>query len=376
MWSEDMLRATVIFSQIEVRKNIMQPHISAMQLPLEYPAAIFPARLEWLCQPEQIERTLRLVYYLNFWKKAHDQLLYVDRQGLYEAQALVLEHAAKTGIIQVTAYLDGTHRFPGELLLESAAENAARGVLIHLKNLSDPEIWPPFAPKGDNLYRRFIRPFYRRVLGQDFKYPAAAENALELAPMREYIQQHLDKLVEQAKTTRQPISSLRLAALCVAPSDLLHIRANRELFFDSYEDWENLDRNDLRKLDPEGYSEVALQYTSPGAEFVFHLPLRRAESFMPAARLRMCRRISGVSQERCISQGQPIDAEESLQHTAREILQDLGIDIDHICPKKLLPKDTHLAQPAIRDMLWPTSNDDDDWADDPWDCICLPPNLL
>ena len=99
----------------------MQP-VSASQLPLEYPAAIFPSRLEWLCQPEQIEQTLLLVYYLNFWKKAHQQLLYVDRQGLYEAQAFVLEQTTKVGTIQATVYLDGSHRFPGELLLDSVAE--------------------------------------------------------------------------------------------------------------------------------------------------------------------------------------------------------------------------------------------------------------
>ncbi|HEY3991443.1 MAG TPA: hypothetical protein VGM01_01065 [Ktedonobacteraceae bacterium] len=89
----------------------MQP-ISASQLPLEYPAAIFPSRLEWLCQPEQIEQTLRLIYYLNFWKKAHRQLLYIDRQGLSEAQAVVLEHVVSMGMVQPTVYLDGTHRFP------------------------------------------------------------------------------------------------------------------------------------------------------------------------------------------------------------------------------------------------------------------------
>ena len=96
--------------------------ISAYQLPLEYPGALFPSRLEWLCQPEQIEQTLCLLYQLNSWKKASQQLLYADRQGLHETQVLVLEYAAKMGMVQAAIYIDGTRRFPGELLLDSAPQ--------------------------------------------------------------------------------------------------------------------------------------------------------------------------------------------------------------------------------------------------------------
>ena len=56
--------------------------ISANQLSLELNEPIFTARLEWLCQPEQIEDTLRLLYDLQGWKQASQQLLYADRQGL------------------------------------------------------------------------------------------------------------------------------------------------------------------------------------------------------------------------------------------------------------------------------------------------------
>src|SRR3954468_15934002 len=98
----------------------------AYQLPLEYSGALFPSRLEWLCQPEQREYTLLLLYYLNSWKNAHQQLLYADRQGLQEVQALILGHMVHLGQVQAIAYIDGTARFPNELLLHSVAERAAK----------------------------------------------------------------------------------------------------------------------------------------------------------------------------------------------------------------------------------------------------------
>jgi hypothetical protein len=354
----------------------MQP-VSASQLPLEYPAAIFPSRLEWLCQPEQIERTLLLIYYLNFWKKAHQQLLYVDRQGLYEAQAFVLEQATKVGVVQATVYLDGTHRFPDQLLLESVAENAARGILIHLNGQNDPHIWPPFEPEGDRIYQRFIRPLYRRITGKDFKFVADAVMALEGARIREYIHERLLRLIAHARTTRQAIPTRRLAALCIAPIDLLHIRDNRMYFLETCDAWEELDISDQRKLDPEGYSEVVFQYSSPSAEFIFHLPLRWAELFVGDELLLKLQRAPGISLERGTFCGKLIDDEESQQHPAKEILQDLGVEIRRVCPHELLDKESFLSKPSIRDILWPTRFcEEEDWHDDPWDCICLPPDLI
>ena len=76
-------------------------------------------------------------------------------------------------------------------------------------------------------------------------------------------------------------------------------------------------------------------------------------------------------------QGETIGDEESLTHPAKEILQDLGVDIASLCPHKLLDKENYLAQPAIRDILWPTREDDpEEWDDDPWDGVCLPYTLL
>jgi hypothetical protein len=354
----------------------MQP-IPAHQSPLAYPAAIFPSRLEWLCQPEQIEHTLRLLFSLNVWKRTSDRLLHADRQGLQEVQAIVLEQASKVGMVQPTTYVDGSARFPGELLLESAAENAARGVNIHLKGLRDPEIWPPFWPDGDRVYQQYIRPLYRRITGQDFPLVAQAAEALKLGQVRAYVQKQLDRLVERAIQTRQPLSTRRLAALCISPIDLLPIRDNRLSFLDSYESWDELDESDRRKLDPEGYSQVAFAYRSASAEFVFHLPLRWAERFVSFECLHALHKKPGSSQERGVVGGVPLAEEACLERPAREILQDLGVEIAQVCPHGLVDKESYLAQPAIRDLLWPTRDlEGEDWDDDPWDGICLPQRLV
>lgn len=354
----------------------MQP-ISAHQLPLDYPGAIFPSRLEWLCQPEHIEHALRLLYELNAWKRAKEHLLYTDRQGLHEVQARVLEQATGAGMVHPTTYLDGTQRFPGELLLESVAENAARGVSIHLKGLRDPDIWPPFWPDGDRVYQQHIRPFYRRITGQDYRLVARAADALAVGQVRAYIQEQLEKLIARARQTRQPLSTRRLAALCIAPIDLLPIRDNRLYFLDSYDSWDELDESDRRKLDPEGYSQVAFAYQSASAEFIFHLPLRQAERFLPPERIRELQHMPGASQERGVVGGVPLEDEASLAHPVKEILQDLGVDIACLCPHELQDKESYLAKPAIRDLLWSTRDDDrEDWDDDPWDGICLPQQLI
>lgn len=351
--------------------------VSASQLPLGYPAAIFPSRLEWLCLPEQIEQSLRLIYYLLFWKKARQHLLYADRQGLAEAQALILEHATKMQVVQPIAYLDGTRRFPGELLLGSVVENAVRGILVHLKGPNDPQIWPPFEPASDRTYKQYIRPLYKRAIGKDYKALESSADVLDVARLRGYIQERLNRLITQAKTARLPIPTRRLAALCIAPVDLLHIRENRYYFLDTYNSWGELDISDRRKLDPEGYSEIAFRYASANTEFVFHLPLRRAEMFVPEERLRALQRTPASSQERGIYQGQPISDEECAKHPAREILQDLGVDIARVCPHELQDRAAFLARAAENKDLWPTHYyEHEDWSDDPWDCTCLPPNLI
>jgi hypothetical protein len=47
-------------------------------------AGLTASQLEQLCQPEQLERTLFLLFHLNHWAKAREQLFFADRQGLYK----------------------------------------------------------------------------------------------------------------------------------------------------------------------------------------------------------------------------------------------------------------------------------------------------
>jgi hypothetical protein len=352
--------------------------VSAEQLPLVYqPDVIFPQRLEWLCQPEQIEYTLRLLCNLQSWKRAHLHILYADRQGLQEVQTLILAHATRAGVLQPVTYLDGTERFPGELLLESAANNAATGVLTSIRGLCDPQIWPPFYPDGTARYQHFIRPLYKRIIGKDCKIVGDALNTVTFEQIRDYIQERLQRLVARAKATRKPIQLQNLAALCIAPMDLLHIRDNRINFLDSYDCWEELDRYDLRKLDPEGSSEIALQYFSPTAQYIFHVPFREAVKFISAERLSELQAMPGSSQEIGRVQDQTLTEMENLERPAREILQDLGVNIASVCPYELQDKQFFLSKPAIRELLWPTRYyENEDWSDDPWDGICLPQRLV
>lgn len=338
--------------------------------------AILPTWLEWLCQPDHMEQTVRLLVGLNQWQQASQQLLYADRQGLQDAQALVITQAVQQGTMQAVAYRDCSDQFPGELLLASAADQAARSILIHLRSLADPALWPAEQPEGDRVYQRFIRPFSRRMTGKDFPQVADALSALELSSIRACLQEHLQKLVTQATRTRQPIPLRALRQWCFAPIDLLPIRENRWYFLDDYDMWETLDRSDLRKLDPEGRSEIVFQYRSSTAVVLFHLPFRQAATFLSTERLRALPHAPAVSQEQGISQNRSFIEEERVQRSAGEILQELGFEMAKVCPHRLVNKHTYLAQPAIRDLLWPTGgHGHEEWMDDVWDGLALPPSL-
>ncbi len=350
----------------------MQPITDPFSLPV---GALPPERLAWLCQPEQIEHTLALLLALRSWQHASQLLLADDRPGLAQVIALVLAHASQRGQIQPIASLDGTAQFPTRLLLASAATDAARNALMHLRSLHDPAIWPSSLPQGDRLYQRFLRPLMRRVTGRDFPLVAEAVESLERAPVRAFLDERLTRLVQRAQQTRQPIPLRALSRLCIAPVDLLPIRENRWYFFDDNESWSNLDQSDLRQLDPEGASEIAWQYRSQTAEYVFHLPLRQVAGFLPVEQLHALPRQPGVSQERGVIQDHVLSEAEGLDRPADTILRDLGVEIARVCPHRLVDKRAYLARPAIRDLRWPgVGHDGDDWSDDPWDGLILPPS--
>lgn len=339
-----------------------------------FPAVIDPMHLARLCQPECIERTLRLLCALSVWQRAGKRLLYADRQGLRKVQALVLEQATRAGLMWPTTYLESEQRFPDGLLLGSAAQNAARGVLLHLRVLSQTEANPPFLPEETRLYQRYIRPLARRVAGRDFLAVSEAASALHVERVRAYIQSRLARLVTRAAQTRLPLSPRRLAALCIAPIDLLPILDNRVFFLETYESWSDLDESDRLRLDPEGDCEIAFAYQGASATFVFHLPVRRAETFVPAETISALRRSPGSSQERGEIGGKRIDEEASLARPARELLQELGIEVIGVCPYGLEDRQSYLARPDIRSQLCsPSWWDKEAWDDDPWDGLCLPP---
>jgi len=93
-------------------------------------AAIFGGLTEerraWLCLPEKIENTMRLLSFVNYWAKSRDRLLYRDRQGLYEIKAAIIETAYRKHLISPTGYISGLPDFLEKLCdVDSAAEMVA-----------------------------------------------------------------------------------------------------------------------------------------------------------------------------------------------------------------------------------------------------------
>jgi hypothetical protein len=313
-----------------------------------------PSRLAWLCQPEQIEYTLFLLFSLNSWKKATRRLFYVDRQGLQKVQHLILEQAINMGTVQMVGYYQASPPFPGALLLETAASNAARGVLITIRDQCNPDLWPPLPLEGTEIYRRFIRPLYQSISGQDCPHVADALGLLSREKLRAFIETDMQRLIAQALETRQPVDPAHLAALCIAPIDILHIADSRLPFLDNYETWDELDATDLRPLDPEGFNAIVCRYSGLGTDYTFHLPFASARAFVSDERLTELRSQPLDSQEQGRKDYQMLEENSGLARPAREILQDLGVDIASICPQMLREKETGYITSAMHDMFWLT----------------------
>jgi hypothetical protein len=337
---------------MHIRPNLVN------KLMLALPLIICPSRLVWLCQPEQIEQTLLLLFSLNSWKKASQRLFYLDRQGLQAVQNLILEQAIHMGTVQMIGYYQAATQFPEALLLDTAARNAARGVLIIIRDLCDPDIWPPFPPAGTAIYQRFIRPLYRNISGQDCPRVAEALGLLSHDILYTWIEERLRHLIIQAVETRQPIDPARLAELCIAPLDLLHIGDSRLPFLDSYEAWDELDATDLRPLDPEGFNAIVCRYSGLGTDYTFHLPFPRVRNFVTEERLVELRGQPLIRQEQAMRDYHLLEENSGLVRPVREILQDLGVDIASVCPHMLREKESNSIAPALHDILWPTQNCD------------------
>ena len=330
------------------------------------PGGLPPSRLEWLCQPAQIERTLHLLFSLNHWAKAREQLLYADRQGLYQVKAAVVQQAVAAELIRPIAYIDGSAAFAGDYSFDLAADMATEVFLDGLAMLfEEDEHLLAHADEIDST----VLGLFARIAGHDLTSRADIET-LDLERIKAFLLDRLEVLVTQARSTRQPISGKDLAGLCIEPIDLLNIHWSRNR---PSPRWDELDEGEAIQLDPEGLSLIAFEYDSSTAHYVFHLPFRVAERFLPEQLVRELRIRPRDSRECGVFFGRTITEAESQEHPVDEILHELGVDIAAVCPHELKDKREHVSQLASRYSYWTEDgeDDDEDWGDDDWEL--LPP---
>jgi hypothetical protein len=321
------------------------------------PGGISPSRLEWLCQSEQIERTLHLLFSINHWAKAREQLLYADRQGLYKVKAAIAQQAVAAGLIRPVAYIDGSAAFAGDYSLDLAADMATEvfldGLAMHFE---EEEHLPADADEIDST----VLGLFARIAGHRPTSRANIET-LDGERVKTFLLEGLEALVAQALSTRQPISGSALAALCIEPVDLLDVHWSRNR---PSPRWDELDEGESIQLDPEGLSLIAFEYDSTIAHYVFHLPFRMAERFLPEQLVRELRNRPRDSRECGVFFGRNITEAESQEHPIEEILHELGVDIAAVCPHELKDKREHISQLASRYSFWEgdEEDDDEDWA--------------
>jgi hypothetical protein len=327
------------------------------------PDGIPLSRLEWLCQPAQIERTLHLIFYLNHWAKAREQLLYADRQGLYRVKAAVVQQAVAAELISPVAYIDGSAAFAGDYYFDLAAGMATEVFLDRLAMVfEEEEHLPADAEEIDST----ALSLFARITGH---LPTSRANieTLDGERVKAFLLECLEALVAQARSTRQPISGSALAALCIEPVDLLDIHWSRNR---PSPRWDELDEGEAIQLDPEGLSLIAFEYDSNTAHYVFHLPFRVAERFLPEQLVRELRNRPRESRECGVFFGRTITEAESQEHPVEEILRELGVDFAAVCPHELKDKREHVSQLASRYSYWEDDGEDDD-EDEDW--VVLPP---
>lgn len=312
----------------------------------EYISGLTTSQVEQLCQESQIERTMYLLFSLNHWAKARERLFYVDRQGLYLVKGAILRRAFTVGALTVHSYIDGIEGFGTELAFDIAADIAAEGYLWRLEEL----VTPPLSQQED-LYDCIVRQLYTKMTGRE-AISADVVEELEAMQVREYILDRLLDLERQARATRQPIPCEALRDLCVAPCDLLSIQDRRYYDLGSWDGWDQLDESDLRKLDPEGFSLITFSYASPNARYLFHLPLRLAEAFVPGKLIEQLKRVPGTSRESGEYYGRAVTEAESLQHPILDILNELDVNIAAICPRQLSDKEALIQAQSMCSLAW------------------------
>src|ERR1700686_4548904 len=129
-------------------------------------------QMEELCQPEHLERTLCLLFYVNHWAKERERLFFADRQGLYEVKAALLQQVYAIGSIEAVAYIDGMQGFGKEIDTAIAADLAAEAVVERLEGLSDPD---PYMSDIEEHFNQMAYQFYVRMVGEDVPPPTHGE---------------------------------------------------------------------------------------------------------------------------------------------------------------------------------------------------------
>ncbi len=314
-------------------------------------------QLEKLCQPENIERTMHLLFALNHWAKARERLFYTDRQALYRIKTSLLRQAYASGLIEARGYIDGSGGFGAELAFDMAADIAAESLVWRLEELATEPA------REEDGYDSIAHRLYTRITGQE-KLNAEEIEALDVAQVREYILGRLQALEREARETRQPLPGNALMELCIAPSDLLYVEGRRYYDLGNWDSWSELDESDLRKLDPEGLSLVAFHYAGPNARYIFHLPLRLAETCVPEWIIAQLKGKPRTSRESGEYYGRAVSEAESLQLPIADILRELGVNIAVTCPRQLEDKREYALVQAMRFAAWSEGEEFDDEDED------------
>jgi hypothetical protein len=325
------------------------------------PGGIPRTRLAWLCQPEQIEQTLHLLSSLNHWAKARERLLYADRQGLYRVKAAVVRQTFASGMLRPVAYIDGSAGFAAGFSLDLAADIATEVFIERLAMLIEDDV---YLPDDEDEIDSVVLRLFARITGRRPGSRADIE-ALDVEGTKAFLQERLAALVARARSSRQPIPDSELAALCVEPVDLLDVRWSRSR---PSPRWCELDEREVVQFDPEGLSLIAFQYLGTTAHFIFHLPFRVAEGFVPEPLVRDLRSRPGESREGGEFFGRAITEAEGRQHPLEDILRELGVDVAAVCPFLLADKQQYISQRARRYPYWEGDEEDDvgedDWGDE------------
>jgi hypothetical protein len=310
---------------------------------------MLPEHVAALCSLKAVEDTLGLLFHLNHWAKARDRLLYVDRQGLYQVKARLLQEAHAQGRVQASAYVAGPAVF------DPFAEFYWDG----WRGLMEDQLSGALHYKDDAEREQGL---YEAATGRGLEEP------LDFDAVEEYVRRRLEQLRQEAVEKRRPIDWRELHALLVLPEHVDLERFTQSRFLT---EWQDLDDRDLAVLDPEGYSLVEIRYASPTARFKFHLPYRVAAEFVPRETLAQLQAgDEGQRREAGEFFGREITQEESLAHPVEGLLAELDVAIGLVCPKRLVDKGEHVAQierDRAQRWAWRQAMEEYDEWDEDWD---------